>query len=77
MAVDLPAGRPGRLAPVLDRLDEAVAAAGGAVYLVKDSRVRPDLLGAFYPRLAEWRSVRDGLDPHRLFASDLSRRLGL
>ncbi len=77
LAVDLPAGRPGRLAPVLDRLDEAVAAAGGAVYLVKDSRVRPDLLGAFYPRLAEWRSVRDGLDPHRLFASDLSRRLGL
>lgn len=49
LAVDLPA-RPGsRLAPVLDALDRVVAEAAGAVYLVKDSRCRPDLVATMYP----------------------------
>ncbi|WP_221321416.1 FAD-binding protein [Actinoplanes sp. L3-i22] len=65
------------LAPVLDRLDERVAAAGGRVYLVKDSRVRPDLLDAMYPGLARWRAVRSMLDPEHRLVSDLARRLRL
>ena len=77
LALDIPAARPDRLAPVLDRLDLAVADAGGAVYLVKDSRVRPDVLGTMYPRLGEWRAMRERLDPRRRFGSDLSRRTGL
>jgi decaprenylphospho-beta-D-ribofuranose 2-oxidase len=30
-----------------------------------------------YPRLAEWQAVRDRVDPAGVWASDLSRRLGL
>ena len=47
------------------------------VYLVKDARLRPDLVEAMYPRLAEWRLVRDRLDPDRRMVSDLARRLRL
>ena len=77
LALDVPAGRDGRLAAVLDRLDVAVAQAGGAVYLAKDARLRPDVLAAMYPRLDDWRQVRDKLDPDRRLNSDLARRLGL
>ncbi|WP_203182091.1 FAD-binding oxidoreductase [Streptomyces pratensis] len=72
----LPAGLPG-LARLLDRLDEEVAAAGGRVCLAKDARLRPGLLAAMYPRLPEFRALREELDPAGAFRSDLSRRLAL
>ena len=36
-----------------------------------------DALEAMYPRLAQWRRVRDRADPERLWQSDLALRTGL
>ncbi len=76
LALDVPTTDSG-LAPLLDRLDHRVVDVGGRLYLAKDSRLRPELLPAMYPRLDEWRAVRDRLDPDRRMASDLARRLRL
>ncbi|MDQ0385787.1 FAD-binding protein [Streptomyces mutabilis] len=76
LALDVPAGLPG-LGAFLDGLDEEVAQAGGRVYLAKDSRLRPELLDAMYPRLADFRALRAELDPRGVFVSDLARRLHL
>ncbi|MDI3421703.1 FAD-binding protein [Streptomyces luteolus] len=76
LALDIPAGLPG-LGGFLDELDEEVAAAGGRVYLAKDSRLRPELVGEMYPDLGRFRALRAELDPRGVFTSDLARRLAL
>jgi decaprenylphospho-beta-D-ribofuranose 2-oxidase len=75
LALDLPAA-PDTLA-MLDPLDELVVAAGGRVYLAKDSRLAAATFSRMYPRLDRFRAVRDRYDPDRIFVSDLARRLNL
>jgi decaprenylphospho-beta-D-ribofuranose 2-oxidase len=76
LALDLPRGCPG-LEGLLDEFDRQVAEVGGRVYLSKDARMKPDVLAAMYPRLDEWRAVRDRTDPRGVWRSDLALRVGL
>ena len=75
LTLDFPLDRD--LFPFLDRLDEIVLEYGGRVYLAKDARMRPEIFSAMYPRLHEWLRIKSEIDPSNVFASDLSRRLGL
>jgi decaprenylphospho-beta-D-ribofuranose 2-oxidase len=76
LAADVPARVDG-LGAVLDEIDGLVAASGGRLYFAKDSRQSPEMVTQTYPRLAEWRGVRDQMDPRGIFTSDLARRLSL
>jgi decaprenylphospho-beta-D-ribofuranose 2-oxidase len=74
--LDIPLGS-SDLRPMLARFDRMVADAGGRVYLAKDAALSPDLVSTMYPRLSEWRKIRDRLDPGQHMRSDLDRRLDL
>ena len=75
LTVDIP------ITPGLDRLcrelDEMVLAAGGRLYLAKESRTSAEMIERMYPRIHEWRKIRASVDPEGVFHSDLSRRLNL
>jgi decaprenylphospho-beta-D-ribofuranose 2-oxidase len=76
LAVDVPADRAG-LAALLHGLDTLVLDAGGRHYLAKDFQTSPAAIRRGYPRLEEWLAIRRRVDPAGVWASDLSRRLGL
>jgi decaprenylphospho-beta-D-ribofuranose 2-oxidase len=76
ITLDLPRAATG-LDALLRSFDELVAGAGGRVYLSKDARMRADTLDAMYPRLGEWRAIRERADPEGVWRSDLAVRTGL
>jgi decaprenylphospho-beta-D-ribofuranose 2-oxidase len=73
LAADVSAAVPGLL-DVLNQLDEEVAAAGGRLYLAKDSRQLGAMVRRTYPRLEEWQRLRAQMDPRGVLDSDLAQR---
>ena len=76
LALDLPGASRG-LGDLLHGLDRVVLDAGGRHYFAKDSHMTPEAVRRGYPRLDEWKAVRDEVDPLGVWQSDLGRRLGL
>ena len=76
LALDFPMS-PGALA-LMDRLDAITRAAGGRLYLAKDSRMTSDTLRAGYgAALDRFHKLRDSQTGPLRFASAQSQRLGL
>ncbi|GAB3504003.1 FAD-binding oxidoreductase [Amycolatopsis cihanbeyliensis] len=75
LCVDIPVGR--GLTELCAELDTMVLDAGGRHYLAKESRASPEAIQQGYPRLDEWRKIRNAYDPDGVFASDMARRLNL
>ncbi|WP_315041661.1 FAD-binding oxidoreductase [Corynebacterium argentoratense] len=75
VCVDFPI-KPG-LGTFLDELDKRVMEFGGRLYLAKESRTSAENFHKMYPELDGWLKTRNAIDPHGVFASDMSRRLQL
>lgn len=75
LAADVPAAVPGLL-EVLNQLDEEVAAAGGRLYLAKDSRQSGAMFKSSMKRARDWRKTSFELNPMHVFASDMEQRFG-
>ena len=76
LAADVPAAVPG-LMEVLNQLDEEVAAAGGRLYLAKDSRQLPGMFRKSYPKANQWLGDRNRLDPQFRLSSGIAERIKL
>ena len=73
LALDFPR-RPG-VEELLARLERLTLEHGGRIYLAKDAAFSAEGLRRMYPRLPEFQSVLDEVDPQRLLNSDMARRL--
>lgn len=75
LALDFPVSS--GLFEFLDELDKIVIAAGGRLYLAKDSRQSRETFEASYPNAEKFRDIRRTVDPERRLQSFMARRLGL
>ena len=75
LALDLPVA--GGLIPLLHELDRVVLDHGGRVYLAKDTVMTPESFAAMYPKLEEFRRVKNRLDPQHRISSSMARRLSI
>ncbi|MGR3514043.1 MAG: FAD-binding oxidoreductase [Paracoccaceae bacterium] len=58
-------------------LEDMTVAAGGRIYLAKDTLTRPNSIASMYPEHATWRKAVSKVDPKAAFETDLIRRLHL
>jgi decaprenylphospho-beta-D-ribofuranose 2-oxidase len=75
LALDFP--RSQTIEDAIHNATNDVIAAGGRIYLAKDSVLTKDQFDAMYPRLDEFRRLRQQVDPTQRFRSRQSDRLGL
>jgi len=62
---------------LLNELDEMVADFGGRIYLAKDARMSKDIFEQGYPKLAQFKAIRDEYKMTDKFKSMQSERLGI
>jgi decaprenylphospho-beta-D-ribofuranose 2-oxidase len=74
LAADVPAAVPGLL-EVLNQIDEEVAAAGGRLYLAKDSRQSAGMMKNSYVRLYDWEQSVALINQTPKTFSDIAERL--
>jgi len=74
LAADVPAAVPGLL-EVLNQIDEEVAAAGGRLYLAKDSRQSAGMMKNSYVRLYDWEKSVALINQTPKTFSDIAERL--
>ena len=75
LAVDFPNRELARY--LLTELEGLAVAAGGRIYLAKDSIATGDSVKAMYPEHAEFVATANRVDPEHVFETDLVKRLNL
>lgn len=75
LAVDFPNKELARY--LLAELEAITLAAGGRIYLAKDSLASGEHIKAMYPEHADFAAVANRVDPEHLFETDLVKRLDL
>ncbi len=75
LALDFPIGS--TTFSLLDKLDEIVHAAGGRIYLSKDSRMHPRWLNYGYDNIQQFQRIKKEFDRDNRFKSMQSERLGI
>jgi decaprenylphospho-beta-D-ribofuranose 2-oxidase len=73
LALDIPFSR--EVPELLHELDDIVRDSGGRVYLAKDAVLRPEVFAGLYPKLDQFRAIKQKLDPRGRLSSSLARRL--
>jgi FAD/FMN-containing dehydrogenase len=75
LALDLPVSR--GLVPFMQELDRLVLEHAGRVYLAKDAVLTKQSFAAMYPKLGQFRAIKQTLDPKGILSSSMARRLGI
>jgi FAD/FMN-containing dehydrogenase len=75
LALDLPVSS--GLIPLLHELDGLVLDYGGRIYLAKDALMTAPTFRAMYPKLEQFRAIKNRLDPQGLLSSSQARRVGI
>ena len=75
LAVDFPNRAKAR--DLIADLEDRALAAGGRIYLAKDSLAQGRTIRAMYPDVEAFAEVANKVDPERVFETDLVKRLGL